>query len=294
MNSSQNASDDHLHARIVDLGDGLFAIDYQVHDNFPSAAIGSKMRVFDYNGSPQADEFRYLTDGHNAYDALHSLGNGEVATLHYHDNGELNFYIIDTSLGAITQTTLVHAFADPQIGNIALVRGSDSFYVTFSDSQKTYISEIGTDGTVLRSTTPISYDGLPASHYELFQVEPISDDVLFAAFSESSTHGLGTFGKFINTTDFSDLEPAPSYGVFTIDAERTLSPSQIINNDDGSISLAVGDYINGVEFKTLDFAFASQPDTEAPVLNSYELLSDQPLGDGDGFGAYYPGDTNTV
>ena len=55
--SSQNASDDHIAARSVDLGDGLFAIDYQVHDDFPSPAIGSKMRVFDYNGSPQADEF---------------------------------------------------------------------------------------------------------------------------------------------------------------------------------------------------------------------------------------------
>ena len=33
-----------------------------------------------------------------------------------------------------------------------------------------------------------------------FQVEPIGDDVLFAAFSESSTHGLGTFGKFIEQT----------------------------------------------------------------------------------------------
>ena len=162
---------------------------------------------------------------------------------------------------------MVHAFADPQIGNIALVKGSNSFYVTFSDSQKTYISEIGMNGTVLRSTTPISYDGLPASHYEFFQVEPISDDVLFAAFSESSTHGLGTFGKFIKTTDFSDLEPAPSWD----DAEKTLSPSQIINNDDGSISLAVGSGSDGVEIKALAFDVASEEIETAE--NSIEIVT---------------------
>ena len=40
--SSQNSSDDHIHAKAVDLGDGRFALDYQVHDNFPSSAIGKQ------------------------------------------------------------------------------------------------------------------------------------------------------------------------------------------------------------------------------------------------------------
>ncbi|MEC8391445.1 MAG: hypothetical protein VXZ58_01000, partial [Actinomycetota bacterium] len=89
----------------------------------------------------------------------------------------------------------------------------------------------------------------------------------------------GTFGKFIKTTDFSDLEPAPSYGVLTIDAEKTLSNSgwqisQIINNDDISIGLVVGDYINGVEFKTLGFDVASQ-EIETSFDEAYETITDE-------------------
>jgi len=104
--SSQNSTEDNINVKVVDLGDNKFAIDYQVHVNYPfGSAAGSKMRVFDYSGNALANEFQYDTTGDNTRSDLISLGDGKVQTLQLHTTTEnLKLHIVDTTSQSVSKT----------------------------------------------------------------------------------------------------------------------------------------------------------------------------------------------
>lgn len=247
--SSQASGDDHLNVKLVDLGSGQFAIDYQVHDNFPSSAIGSKMRVFNYDGSQVGDEFQYDNAGSNTRGDLQSLGGGKVATLQFHESTEkLKLHIVDTANETVSTTTEVHTFTN-QVANIELVRGTDCLYVTFHDNGASYLGKFGLDGSVIKSPTALSYDGLQNSAYEAMHVVEIEPSTLMAVFSRSPS-GHATEAKLFQSATFDGIGDA-----IVVDANNsTADESRLITDGNGKIAVvteAAGNMFQNVVTATL-------------------------------------------
>ena len=173
--SSQNSTEDNINVKVVDLGDDKFAIDYQVHVNYPAGyAAGSKIRVFDYSGNALSNEFQYDTTGDNTRGDLISLGDGKVQTLQLHTTTEnLKLHIVDTTSQSVSKTVQIHNFTSRD-GNIELVQGTGANYVTFNDNGAYYVAKIGSDGSIIKSPTALSVSdltlGTANNHFQVVEV----------------------------------------------------------------------------------------------------------------------------
>ena len=270
--ASQTASDDHLNVKLIDLGGEKFAIDYQVHDNFPSAAIGRKMRIFDYAGNAVSNDFYFITDGENARSDSFSLGSDKVGLIHKHSNNQLKFHILDTANEVITDTITIRNLSDG-VGNHELVKGASSYYVTLNDGNESFIAKLDSSGNLIKSATALSYNGLPQSHYNRLHVAELNQDVLIATFSvghDGTSNVKGTYAKLFNAHTFEEIQFG-SDSVMEVDSAFDQSDdSKIITNGEGR-AVVVNQTGSDCKFNLVDTTLVSNKIT-APLNDAYTVI----------------------
>ncbi|MBT5796225.1 MAG: cadherin-like domain-containing protein, partial [Porticoccaceae bacterium] len=230
-------NDDQINHQLVDLGGNLFALDYQLHDNFPqTGAYGRGLKLFNYDGSVAEAERQYLSySGDNHRSDIIALPSSQSSTklagvFENSTDNSLDYYILNSQTGQVEIREALHSYSDGHTHNTEIIKSNDGFFVTFGDGVKHYVAEVGADGAIITAATEV------AENIKYLTAVEISEDLLFISYSNET----GVFAKVLNSSDFVEVTPEKKIanGHITTDTNAMLlSNTVVLSVDDGNTKL---------------------------------------------------------